>query len=80
MFTTLHWLGENVLVETFPQCTPYIYILIYIKGSKVLQTAVHINNYIAYINKLYIQIYCLNKLPCFFIHFRMRQADPTTKS
>ena len=28
--------------KTFPQCTPYMYILIYIKGSKVLQTAVYI--------------------------------------
>ena len=25
--------------KTFPQCTPYMYVLIYIKGSKVLQTA-----------------------------------------
>ena len=27
-----------VLLEPFPQCTRYIYILIYIKGSKLLQT------------------------------------------
>ena len=29
-------------IKTFPQCIPYIYILIYIKGSKFLQTAVYI--------------------------------------
>ena len=28
--------------KTFPQCTPYMYILIYIKGSKFLQTAIYI--------------------------------------
>ena len=30
----------NFLVEPFPQCTRYIHILIYIKGSNVLQTAI----------------------------------------
>ena len=29
-------------IRTFPQCTPYMYILIYIKGSNLLQTAVYI--------------------------------------
>ena len=37
---TLLWLEVNFLVEAFPQCTQYIYILIYIKCSKVLQAAV----------------------------------------
>ena len=32
----------NFVVETFPQCSRYIYILIYIKGSKFLQTVVYI--------------------------------------
>ena len=40
--STLLWLEVNFLVEPFPQCTLYIYILIYIKGSKLLQTAVYI--------------------------------------
>ena len=32
-------------IKTFPQCTPYMYILIYIKGSKFLQRAVYIYLY-----------------------------------
>ena len=27
--------------KTFPQCTPYMYILIYMKGSKFLQMAIY---------------------------------------
>ena len=43
----LHYTGweVNVLVGPFPQCTRYIYILIYMKGSKFWQTAVHIYIY-----------------------------------
>ena len=39
-------LEVNFLAEPFPQCTRYIYILIYIKGSKFWQTAVYIYIYI----------------------------------
>ena len=28
--------GTIFEIKTFPQCTPYLYILIYIKGSKFL--------------------------------------------
>ena len=46
--STLLWLEVHVhfLVEPFPQYTQYIYILIYIKGSTFLQTAVNVYIYI----------------------------------
>ena len=37
--------GTIFKIKTFPQCTPYMYIVIYIKGSKLLQTAVYIYIY-----------------------------------
>ena len=37
----LLWLEVNFLVEPFPQCTRYMYILIYIKGSKNMSLAIH---------------------------------------
>ena len=38
--------GAIFKIKTFPHCTPYMYMLIYIKGSIFLQTAVYlyINN------------------------------------
>ena len=47
MFKMLFLLpGMFSKIKTFTQCTPYMYILIYIKGSKCLQTAVYIYIYI----------------------------------
>ena len=42
MFITLLWLEVNFLEEPFPQCTRYMYILIYIKDSNFLQIAIYI--------------------------------------
>ena len=42
MFIYITLVGSKLVVEPFPQCTRYIYILIYIKDSKFLQIAVYI--------------------------------------
>ena len=44
MFIYITLVGSKLVVEPFPQCTRYIYILIYIyiKDSKFLQIAIYI--------------------------------------
>ena len=66
----------NFLVKPFPQCTRYIYIPIYIKGSKFVQIAVcmhacihtYIHTYIHFIHT-YIHTYLVYIKPV-TIHFR----------